>query len=78
MPGYRVGRALKERSTVDDSLNSSSYSLPSVHVSYKAFQVNKIVNEESLRALYGQFGEVLDVTIKHATVDKVINDLSMD
>lgn len=42
-----------------------------MHVSYKAFQVNKIVNEQSLRELYGQYGEVLDVTIKHATVDKV-------
>lgn len=42
-----------------------------MHVSYKAFQVNRIVNEESLRALYSQYGEVLDVTIKHATVDQV-------
>lgn len=67
----RVGKALKEKSESDAISSTFPFSIPSVHVSYKAFQVNRIVNEESLRALYSQYGEVLDVTIKHATVDQV-------
>jgi RNA recognition motif-containing protein len=40
-------------------------------IAFHFFQINTIVTEESLRSLFGQFGEVFDAVICKSHVDQV-------
>mmetsp|Transcript_15767 Transcript_15767/g.21667 ORF Transcript_15767/g.21667 Transcript_15767/m.21667 type:complete len:474 (+) Transcript_15767:60-1481(+) len=72
----RIGRALKEKSKEKYPVaNSKSAVLEtsSIHVTYISYQINNLVTEESLRAIFSTFGDVLDASIKKSTVDDVGN-----
>jgi hypothetical protein len=42
-----------------------------VHISYLSKQLNLIVNEEFLRDIFSNFGDVLEVSLKKACMDPV-------
>lgn len=63
---------MQKNNSIDGDSSESNQSIPAVHISYKSYQTDLIINEDSLRTLFSTFGDVIDVTIKHATVDKVI------
>ncbi len=72
---FRIGRALSrtaKKGTSPKAASSQSYDTASVHVTFISNQVNMIINEESLRVLFSQFGEVVDVVINKSSIDQVI------
>lgn len=68
----RIGKALKEKCK-DKFLipKPTVLETSSIHVTYISYQINKLVTEESLRAIFSTFGEVLDASIKKSTVDDI-------
>lgn len=72
----RIGRALKEKSKEKYPVTSSKLAVletSSIHVTYISYQINNLVTEESLRAIFSSFGDVLDASIKKSTVDEIGN-----
>eukprot|EP01035_Chromulina_nebulosa_P040862 gene40862-55223_t len=70
----RIGKALKEK-VKDKQLFPKPLALEtsSIHVTYISYQIEKLVTEESLRAIFSTFGDVIDASIKKSTVDQVGN-----
>jgi len=68
----RIGKALKEKCK-DKFLipKPTVLETSSIHVTYISYQINKLVTEESLRAIFSLFGDVLDTSIKKSTVDEI-------
>eukprot|EP01039_Chlorochromonas_danica_P009352 gene9353-10324_t len=50
--------------------SSSSFNSASVHVSFLSHQTRKIINEETLRFLFGGFGAITDVIITKHNIDE--------
>ena len=42
-----------------------------VHVSFISKQVDVLISEATLRALFGMYGEVIDVALKKSQFDRV-------
>jgi len=73
------GRPMRVRwATFKNKLNSKDMKpdgleTSPVHVSFLSYQILRLVTEQTLRALFGRYGEVVDVSIKKSVIDKDIN-----
>lgn len=60
-----VGKRLRPKDPTE-SLRTAQ-----IHISYISRQTDAVISESSLRSLFSQFGEVVDVTIKKSQFDPV-------
>lgn len=70
----RIGKALSRSNRkigAGKGTSSQQYDTASVHVTFISNQTNSLINEESLRNLFAQFGEVVDAVICKSHVDQV-------
>eukprot|EP01033_Poteriospumella_lacustris_P010497 gene10497-7467_t len=67
----KIGKALSRSNKKEDELeHRQAYATASVHVTFISHQVERIVTEESLRFLFGRFGQVVDAIICKSNVDQ--------
>lgn len=63
-------RTREKRASGDQNTHTQFMSTSSVHVSYSANQIEKIITEEILRNVFGEYGSIHDITIKKFEVDE--------
>lgn len=70
---FRIGKAFSRsnKKSFGGPPNEPEYNTASVHVTFISHQLFRIVNEESLRHLFSQFGPVVDAVICKSTIDQV-------
>lgn len=83
--GWATGKdAPKGSDTVGSDENTTNAASPAtskretaqIHVSFISKQVDQLISEATIRSLFSNYGEVLDVALKKSQFDKVLlNDL---
>eukprot|EP01040_Poterioochromonas_malhamensis_P005753 gene5753-6187_t len=71
----KIGKALSRsnRKVGGKGMSNQQYDTASVHVTFISNQTSSLINEESLRNLFSQFGEVVDAVICKSHVDQRTN-----
>lgn len=69
----RIGKAFSRsnKKSFGGPPSDPEYNTASVHVTFISHQLFRIVNEESLRHLFSQFGPVVDAVICKSNIDQV-------
>ena len=69
--GWAEGKNTPKPPPVPQPDNSKSVETAQVHVSFISKQIDVLISEATLRALFGLYGEVIDVALKKSQFDRV-------